>query len=147
MSDITFKVEDLSPEALKELDFKIAKALYVAGLDVVAGTVDYMSKPDFTGRDIVDTGKLRQSISFITSEDQSGANKSPSTAPATEQDIITGRAEKNAMIWGSNVEYAEIVNNGGNTDKRPARKFLENGFYHSRNRMEEDIKKVLEGEI
>lgn len=145
MSDITFKVEDLSAEALKELDFKIAKALYVAGLDVVAETVDYMSKPDFTGRDIVDTGKLRQSISFITSEDQSGANKSPSKAPATEQDIVTGRAEKNAMIWGSNVEYAEIVNNG--TNKQEARKFLENGFYKSRDKMEQDIKKVLEGEI
>jgi len=145
MSEITFKIEDLSPEALKELDFKIAKSLYVAGLDVVAGTVDYMSKPDFTGKDIVDTGKLRQSISFITSDDQSGANKSNATVQATEDDIITGRANKQEMIWGSNVEYAEFVNNGTNTQE--ARHFLENGFYQSQKKMEQDIKKVLEGEI
>lgn len=152
MSEITFKVEDLSPEALKELDFKIGKALYLAGIDVVAGTVEYMTKIDFTGRDIIDTGKLMQSISFITSDYQSGINKVKQTAGnsekkalITENDIITGKAPKNTMIWGSNVEYAEFVNNG--TNKQDARHFLENGFYQSQKRMKQDIKQALEGEI
>lgn len=145
MSEITFEIQDFSEQVKKACDEQIAKAMYVAGTDIVASTVDYMSKPDFTGKDIVDTGKLRQSISFITSEMASGKNNSSADVSPSANEVLTGRAGKGELIFGSNISYANFVNSG--TVKQPARKFLQNGFYNSKDKVEKHIEKVLKGEL
>ena len=145
MAEISFEIQDFSRQVLEAEKDAIEKALYVAGIDIVGNTVEYMSRPDFTGKDIVDTGKLRQSISFITSERQSGKNNSIADDGANADEIINGKAPQNQLIWGSNVQYANYVNSG--TVKQKPRKFLENGFYRAKADVERHIEKVLKGEL
>lgn len=142
---ISFEIKDFSDQVLQAEKEQIEKALYVAGIDIVGKTVEYMSQKDFTGRDIVDTGKLRQSISFITSERQSGKNSSAATESVSADDLIRGKAPENQLIFGSDIQYANFVNNG--TVKQPARKFLENGFNNAKEDVERHIEKVLKGEL
>lgn len=57
-----------------------------------------------TNNGIVDTGRLRGSLTFITEDKQGG---SISRVPQnTSDDFVTGSGEKNAVIVGSNVKYA-----------------------------------------
>lgn len=57
-----------------------------------------------TNNGIVDTGRLRGSLTFITEDKQGG---SISRVPQnTSDDFVTGSGEKNAVIVGTNVKYA-----------------------------------------
>lgn len=145
MAEISFEIQDFTKELEQASKFQIEKAMYVAGIDIVGDTVQYMSEEDFTGKDIVDTGKLRQSISFLTSDRASGRNASSASVSASADEVLTGRAPDNTLIWGSNVQYADYVNNG--TTKQPARRYLQNGFYRAKPKVERHIEKILKGEM
>lgn len=101
----TIRVENNSKLVLEELEKATERALYAIGVKAVEGSVDAIS-----GRyDIdpaVDTGRLRASISFITPT-QKGDSGQPKPANAQPGDELTGTAEQNSVVVGSNVSYAE----------------------------------------
>ena len=142
MTEISIKFENNKKKVLEEFDKAVEQALYAIGTQAVKGVVEYMSIPDFTGRDIVDTGRLMASISFITPDKQSGFVNGM-VAESEGDDIIKGRSDDMTVIVGTNVNYAEWVNNG--TTKQPARHFLENGITRERDNMEDLVKAIFEG--
>ena len=101
----TIRVENNSQLVISELEKATERALYAIGVKAVEGSVDAIS-----GRyDIdpaVDTGRLRASISFITPT-QKGDSGQPKPANAQAGDELTGTAEQNSVVVGSNVSYAE----------------------------------------
>ena len=101
----TIRVENNSKIVLDGLKDVTERALYAIGVKGVEGSVDAIS-----GRyDIdpaVDTGRLRASISFITPT-QKGDSGQPKPANAQAGDELTGTSEKNTVVVGSNVSYAE----------------------------------------
>ena len=108
MSDgmrFTIRVENNSQLALGELEKATERVLYAIGVKAVEGSVDAISgKYDIDPA--VDTGRLRASISFITPT-QKGGSGQPKPANAQAGDKLSGKADKNSVIVGSNVEYAE----------------------------------------
>lgn len=101
----TIRVENNSQLVISELEKATERALYAIGVKAVEGSVDAIS-----GRyDIdpaVDTSRLRASISFITPT-QKGDSGQPKPANAQAGDELTGTAEQNTVVVGSNVSYAE----------------------------------------
>ena len=109
MSDgmrFTIRVENNSQLVISELEKATERALYAIGVKAVEGSVDAIS-----GRyDIdpaVDTGRLRASISFVTASGEKGDSGAMSPPNAQAGDKLSGKADKNSVIVGSNVEYAE----------------------------------------
>lgn len=129
--EINISIQDNTELVLKASELQIQQALFKAGENAVRSVVDYMSKPDFTGKDIVDTGRLRASISFATSEFMSNPN----------EDGINFKADKYTTIVGTNVEYANYVELG--TSKQLARHFLLNGINDSLNETRNDIEEIM----
>jgi phage gpG-like protein len=139
--NFAFKVESNLDLAEEELKKRVQACLYKMGENAVNETVLYMSKPDFTGKDIVDTGRLRASISFATSEVLSGNNASP-TIMGYDTDSLTQKpVNKNVVLVGSNVEYASDVELG--TTKQAARHYLLNGIQNSTVQSYSDIKEIM----
>lgn len=129
--EINISIQDNTELILKASELQIQQALFKMGENAVRSVVDYMSKPDFTGKDIVDTGRLRASISFATSEFMSNPN----------EDGINFKADKYTTIVGTNVEYANYVELG--TSKQLARHFLLNGINDSLNETRNDIEEIM----
>ena len=138
---VKVKIEKNADKIKTEFAKQTERVLYAVGTQAVSDVVSYMSKPDFTGRDIVDTGRLRASISFLTPEIASGANG----AEASKADTLQGAGEENAVLIGSNVEYADDVNNGA--FKKPARKFMENSINPNKNKYQRTADKIFRGEL
>lgn len=146
MSDgmrFTIRVENNSQLVLESLGEAIERALYAIGVKAVEGSVNAIS-----GRyDIapaVDTGRLRASISFITPTDKGGSGQ-PKPKNAEAGDDLTGTAEQNTVVVGSNVEYAEKVHNGDS--KMAARPFLREGIDKTKDKMREQVTKIFKGQL
>lgn len=105
---VDVKLENNTAKVLGEFGSAMGRALYAIGVSAQGDVVKYMKKPDFTGRDIVDTGRLRGSISFVTPEQESGVYDNN----ADSSDALSGKGLENTVIIGTNVEYAQQVNNG-----------------------------------
>lgn len=146
MSDgmrFTIRVENNSQLVISELEKATERALYAIGVKAVEGSVDAIS-----GRyDIdpaVDTGRLRASISFITPT-QKGDSGQPKPANAQAGDELTGTAEQNTVVVGSNVSYSEFVHNG--TSKMAGRPFLREGIDKTKDQMQEQAEKIFKGQL
>lgn len=146
MSDgmrFTIRVENNSQLVISELEKATERALYAIGVKAVEGSVDAIS-----GRyDIdpaVDTGRLRASISFITPT-QKGDSGQPKPANAQAGDELTGTAEQNTVVVGSNVSYSEFVHNG--TSKMAGRPFLREGIDRTKDKMQEQVEKIFKGQL
>ena len=146
MSDglkLSIRVQNNSQLVLEEFEKAVERALYAIGVKAVEGSVDAIS-----GRyDIdpaVDTGRLRASRSFITPT-QKGDSGQPKPANAQAGDELTGTAEENSVVVGSNVEYAEYVHNG--TSKMAGRPFLREGIDKTKNQMQEQAEKIFKGQL
>lgn len=92
-------ITDNSDKLLGEEEKKKDKILYMIGLEWQRIVVEIL-----TTKNIVDTGRLRASMSFITNKKQVKGTRVPETLP---RDYLSGRANKDELIVGSNVEYAE----------------------------------------
>ena len=149
MSDginISFTIEDSSKEVLKNLDKATERALYYAGTKAVEGAVNAISGRYNIKDKAVDTGRLRASLSFVTPEAQSGRPKGmPVPEEAEPRDVLIGKAEKNSVIFGSNVDYATYVHNG--TNRKEGRPFLRIGIDRTKQQMKEGIDKIFKGEL
>lgn len=142
--EIKFKVEDMSAQVLNAVGVATQRALYAAGIAVQKGATDAISGLYTAENKAVDTGRLRASISFITSDAESGRMQiAPDNAKDT--DVLHGRAEPNTMIFGSNVEYAAFVHNG--TNKMQGRPFLREGLDRTKDEIRNTIEKIFKGEL
>lgn len=136
-------VEDNSGLIKSEMDRRVQMCLEEAGMNGVAGVVDYMTKIDYTGKDIVDTGRLRGSISFITDGKTSGPN-SARTATNTDADALNVPPGNVSEVYvGTNVEYANDVEFG--LGQKP-RHYVENGVANSLPTTKDHIEKIIKGE-
>ncbi len=138
---VDVKLENNTAKVLGEFGSAMGRALYAIGVSAQGDVVKYMSKPDFTGRDIVDTGRLRGSISFVTPDAESGVYDNN----ADSSDALSGKGLENTVIIGTNVEYGDKVNNG--TSKQRARKFMENGIEPNWDKYQRMAKDIFEGKL
>ena len=133
--DIKIKIEDNSQKVLSELENKMPEILNGLGNEIYKSIYDFMTKDK-----IVDTGRLRGSISYSTPFNE----YSNLTLANKPEDAIRGVKEKDTVVFGSNVEYASYVNSG--SSKQRARKFMENGTYKAVPQMQKVVEKILKGE-
>lgn len=133
--NIEIKIEDNSQKILNELENKMPEILDGLGNELHKSIYDFM-----TTDKIVDTGRLRGSISYSTPFKEY-RNLTLANKP---EDAIKGIKQKDTVVYGSNVEYASYVNSG--TSKQRARKFIENGTYRAVPQMQKVVEKILKGE-
>ncbi len=101
------RFENNSSKVKEELENAVNEALYRIGLQAVKNTTGYI-----TSKGIVDTGRLRASMSFITPEKSYGSGEG----------AISGTAPDNTVIVGTDVDYASYIELS--TSKTPARPYL-----------------------
>ena len=141
------KVEDNSKIFLEAEQAAIEKALFAIGVNAVEGAVASISGENLA----VDTGRLRASISFVTEQKESGqmtpqAGKSDNSKnPLQNSDLLRGKAEKNSVYVGTNVEYATVVHEGDG-GSRIGRPFLRDGINNKLQDMREMTEAILKGE-
>lgn len=136
----TIKVEDNSKLVLEAEEKAIENALFAMGIKAVEGSVDAISGKYGIPK-AVDTGRLRASISFITPTDGGGSGEVNTHSEAGDK--LTGTAEKNSVVVGSNVEYADYVHNG--TSRMAGRPFLRVGIEQTKGEMERQVTTILKG--
>lgn len=141
--NVNIRLENNSEIILDALEDATERALYAIGIKAVEGSVDAISGR-YDIKPAVDTGRLRASISFITPT-QKGGSGQPKPANAQAGDELTGTSEKNTVVVGSNVEYAEKVHNGDS--KMAARPFLREGIDKTKDKMQEQVEKIFKGQL
>lgn len=143
--EIVFKIEDMSEQVKGELDKSMERALYASGTLIQEGATRAISGQYDTSLRAVDTGRLRASISFITPEHTTP--EIPKDAPEGLKlgDMLSGRADKNSVIFGSNVEYASYVENG--TSRMAGRPFLRKGVDVKTKEIQETVERIFKGEM
>lgn len=146
MSELSFtvKLQDNSKLFKEASDEAIDRALYAMGVKAVEGSVDAISGR-YNVAPAVDTGRLRASISFITAGGEKGDSGLATPPNGKSEDKLSGSAEKNSVIVGSNVEYAEYVHNG--TSRMDGRPFLREGIDRTKGDMERQVNKIFKGEL
>lgn len=146
MSDgmhVNIRLESNSKLILDELGEATERALYAIGVKAVEGSVDAISGR-YDIKPAVDTGRLRASISFITPTEKGGSGQ-PKPPNAQAGDELTGTSEKNTVVVGSNVEYAEKVHNGDS--KMSGRPFITEGINRTKDKMQEQAEKIFKGQL
>lgn len=156
----TIRVENNSQLVISELEKATERALYAIGVKGVEGSVYAISGKLGIER-AVKTGRLRASISFITpagdmtvvpNGEKRFENKEVENSE--DGDKLSGTAEKNSVVVGSNVEYAEKVHNGmwtsekgGQNRKYKERPFLRVGIEKTKDQMKEQAEKIFKGQL
>ena len=140
--EYSIKIDNNEPVIRAELEKDIERALYAIGVKAVEGAVRSISGQYTPSNQAVDTGRLRASISFITAGGQSGAGAAQ-VPESKSGDRLSGKAEANTVVIGTNVEYADYVHTG--TNKMRARPFLREGIDNTKGEMEEIVKDILQG--
>lgn len=129
------KKEDNSDKVLVEVENKMPEMLNAIGNELYKNIYDYMTQDK-----IVDTGRLRGSISYSTPYSE---YNNPASANEPD-DFIKGVKEKNTIVYGSNVPYASFVNSG--TSRQRARNFIQTGTYRAVPQMRNVVEKIMKGE-
>lgn len=127
--------EDNRDKVLSEYEKRLPELLNAMGNELYKSIYDFMTEDN-----IVDTGRLRGSISYSTE-----FNDYNQPTPANqEEDFITGVKEKNAVVYGSNVEYASYVETG--TTKQRARHYIKNGTDRAVPQLKKAVEAILKGD-
>lgn len=142
--NFTVKFDDNSGIFLDAEREAVDRALYAIGVKGVEGATDAISGA-YNVAAAVDTGRLRASISFITATGEKGDNGTAPPPNAKSGDKLSGTADKNSVIVGSNVEYAEYVHDG--TSRMDGRPFLREGIDKTKGDMERQVNKIFKGEL
>ena len=95
--DVTIKVEDNTDLVRAELDAKMPEILNALGNELYKSIRNFMTEDN-----IVDTGRLRGSISYSTPYNDYNQPMSENQP----NDFIQGIKEDKTVVYGSNVEYA-----------------------------------------
>jgi len=103
-----YKIKDNSREVLERFNRNKEKTLQEIGLKW-----QEIATKEVTAMGVVDTGRFRASLSYITPEYESGVNIMSGAVPESEPgDVLHGQAPKDAVVVGSNVEYAPYLEYG-----------------------------------
>ena len=132
--DIKIEVQDNSGKVLQELENKMPEVLNAMGNELYKSITDFMTQDK-----IVDTGRLRGSISYST-PDTNYSNPSLANKP---EDFIKNAKEKDSVIYGSNVEYANYVETG--TSKQRARNYIKTGTDRAVPQIKKVVEEILKG--
>lgn len=135
MVENTIKLENNADLILEELERNMPEILNGMGLEVYKSIYSFMTEDK-----IVDTGRLRGSISYSTPYN----NYNQPTMANKPEDYIQDAKEKDTVVYGSNVEYASYVNSG--TSRQRARKFIEIGTYRAIPQCKRVVETILKGE-
>lgn len=132
---IEFEIEDNSGKVLNEYENRKPELLNAFGNELYKSIYNFMTEDK-----IVDTGRLRGSISYSTE-----FNDYNQPTPANEpNDYITGVREKNAVVYGSNVDYANFVETG--TTRQRARHYIKTGTDRAVPQLKKAGEEVLKGD-
>lgn len=128
-------VKDNRAKVLAEYEKRLPEVMNAMGNELYKSIYNFMTEDK-----IVDTGRLRGSISYSTPY-----NDYNQPTPANqEDDFITGVREKNTVVYGSNVEYATKVEVG--TTQQRARHYIKNGTDRAVPQLKEAVETILKGE-
>ena len=128
------KITDHSREVFEALEKNIQ-----LGLNAIGQTAEGYAKEDCP----VDTGRLRNSITFATATEQGKANDGGGE-PASPEDYAKKRSpEKNAVYVGTNVDYAPKVENISMRHKTGKAHFLKNSIANHGSEFEKIMKSAL----
>ena len=135
MKATNFKLEitnDYSPMVLKHMKTQVQKGLIAIGAEA-----EGYAKADCP----VDTGRLRNSITYATSTFHS----SNSGEPATASDSATHtKPDENAVYLGSNVEYASYIEYGSKPHKTGKSHFIKDAIANHSDHYKAIMKSALE---
>ena len=142
--NFTVKFDDNSGILLDAEREAVDRALYAIGVKGVEGATDAISGA-YGVAAAVDTGRLRASISFITATGEKGDSGTAQPPNAKQSDKLSGTAEKNSVVIGSNVEYAEYVHDG--TSRMDGRPFFCGLIVRTVVEMERQVERIFKGEL
>lgn len=134
MTDVTFI--DNSGQVKAEFKNKLPTILEAIGLQAEGNAIS-----EITHMGAVDTGRLRNSITWAAATGQGLPNQQGGEAAKPEDYEPSGTPEKNAVYIGTNVEYAPYIEHG--TSKMAARPFLRNAAANYQKEYKDIIKKGL----
>lgn len=140
--NVNININDNSKEIREALKKATSQCLYAMGTKAVEGAVTSISGGYTSSNQAVDTGRLRASISFVTANGQFG-DSGETSANSQAGDELSGKAPKDSVIVGSNVNYASYVHTG--TSRMNGRPFLREGIDQTKLEMQELVKGILEG--
>lgn len=132
---IEFEVEDNSRKVLREYENRKPELLNAFGNELYKSIYNFMTEDK-----IVDTGRLRGSISYST-EFNDYNQPTPANQP---NDFIKGVREKNSVLYGSNVDYANFVETG--TTRQRARHYVKTGTDRAVPQLKKAGEEVLKGD-
>ena len=129
---------DNTEEFLSELE----KALR-NGLTAIGMTAERHAKHNITDQKAVDTGRLRNSITYAISGEKAAIStyKTDDGSAGGEYKGDAPSDDKKAVYIGTNVEYAKFIEAG--TSKMPARSFLKPAATEHRGEYEHLMKAAL----
>ena len=119
------KIDYHTDELLEDLNFKKLKALSMVGMEAEGDAkIEIESNPRR-----VDTGRLRNSITWATTKEHStpsGALEKPNKDASDDDGLDESQAEEDAVVIGTNVEYAYEVHEGDESRGLAPNRFLRN---------------------
>lgn len=134
MSEIEIKsnVDEVKKELLSRKEI----VLEALGIEAQGNAID-----EITHMEAVDTGRLRNSITWVTSTGQGKANTQGGEAAKPEDYKPNGEPDDDKVYIGTNVEYAPYIELG--TVKMAARPFLKNAVMNHQKRYKEIVRDGL----
>ena len=135
--DIQYHTDEL----MADLELKKEKALVMVGMECEGDAkIEIESAPRR-----VDTGRLRNSITWATLKENSEPDSTEDNKDAGSDDgVKSSQAEENAVIIGTNVEYAAEIHEG-----KPGldpNRFLRNAVERNNEKYRTIIDETLKGE-
>lgn len=124
-----------------ELEFKKEKALTMVGMQAEGDAkIEIESDPRR-----VDTGRLRNSITWATLKEHSTPEPTDDNPDASDADgLDSSQAEEDAVVFGTNVEYAYEIHEGDPSRKLAPNRFLRNAVernYETYRKIIDDVMK------
>lgn len=132
---IEVTIQDNSEKFKQDLRNKMSELLNAMGNELYKSITNFMTEDN-----IVDTGRLRGSISYATKYN----NYNQPTIANKPEDFITENTEDNSVLYGSNVEYASYVETG--TSKQRARNYIRTGTYRAVPQLKKVVENILKEE-
>ena len=117
------KITDNTDELLAGLLLKEEKALTMVGMECEGDAkIEIESSPRR-----VDTGRLRNSITWATKTEHSTPEPTSDNPDASDDDgLRSSQAEERAVVIGTNVEYAAKIHEGDAKEGLDPNRFLRN---------------------
>lgn len=97
----SYKFENNSDKVKREMEEREEAILYAIGLKWQS-----ICSKIITKKKIIDTGRLRASLTFITPKRESDLLYKGRGADVRSSDRLTGKSDKKTLVVGTNVEYA-----------------------------------------